>query len=77
MLGERPQTVVLYCEQTVERFRPRGAAGGGDGRPTRLEVRDRRGRPIDVPPKTTIVLEPGSTVTIVTGGGGAWGRREG
>jgi N-methylhydantoinase B len=73
VLGERPQRVVLYCEQTDPAFRPRGASGGGDGTPTRLDVRDPRGRRIPVRSKATVTLEPGSRVTITTGGGGGWG----
>jgi N-methylhydantoinase B len=67
------QPVVLYCEQTDRRWPPWGAAGGEDGRPTRLIVRDPAGRRIRVASKATVVLEPGSTVTIVTGGGGGYG----
>jgi N-methylhydantoinase B len=73
VLGDASQPVVLYCEQTDPRFKPKGASGGGDGTPTRLEVRDRGGRRMRARSKETITLEPGSTVTIVTGGGGAWG----
>jgi N-methylhydantoinase B len=68
-----PQRVVLYCEQTDPRFRPWGAAGGEDGTPTRLIVRDPSGRRIRVPSKGTLTLAPGSTVTIETGGGGGFG----
>jgi len=71
--GREPQRVVLYCEQTDARFRPRGAGGGGDGSPTRLIVRDAAGRRLAVRSKATVTLVPGSTVTIVTGGGGGWG----
>ena len=67
------QSVVLYCEQTDPRFRPWGAAGGEDGAPTRLIVRDPLGRRIKVRSKSTLRLEPGSTVTIETGGGGGYG----
>ncbi|MEA2537327.1 MAG: N-methylhydantoinase [Chloroflexota bacterium] len=67
------QPVVLYCEQTDSRWRPRGAAGGGDGAVTRLVVRDPAGRRRFAPRKGTITLEPGSTVTIETGGGGGYG----
>lgn len=67
------QSVVLYCEQTDPRFRPWGAADGEDGAPTRLIVRDPLGRRIRVRPKSTLRLEPGSTVTIETGGGGGYG----
>lgn len=68
-----PQPVVLYCEQTDARWRPWGAAGGGDGAVTRLVVRDPAGRRLRAPAKGTIRLEPGSTVTIETGGGGGYG----
>jgi N-methylhydantoinase B len=68
-----PQPVVLYCEQTDPRWRPWGAAGGADGTVTRLVVRDRGGRRLRVPTKGTITLEPGSTVTVETGGGGGYG----
>lgn len=72
VVGEAQQ-VVLYCEQTDPRFRPRGANGGADGSPTSLVVRDPRGRRLPLPSKATVHLQPGSTVTITTGGGGAWG----
>jgi len=68
-----PQPVVFYCEQTDRRWRPWGAAGGADGTVTRLLVRDRAGRRMRAPTKGTITLEPGSTVTIETGGGGGYG----
>jgi N-methylhydantoinase B/oxoprolinase/acetone carboxylase alpha subunit len=68
------QPVVLYCEQTDPRWRPWGAAGGADGSVTRLIVRDPAGRRLRAPTKGTITLEPGSTVTIETGGGGGYGR---
>ena len=67
------QRVVLYCEQTDPRFRPWGSAGGGDGAPTRVTVRGADRRRMRVPPKGTITLAPGSTVTIETGGGGGYG----
>ncbi|MEX2135642.1 MAG: hydantoinase B/oxoprolinase family protein [Chloroflexota bacterium] len=73
VLGEASQRVVLYCEQTNPAFRPRGAAGGGGGTSTRLEVRDPRGGLLPVASKATVTLDPGSTVTIITGGGGGWG----
>jgi N-methylhydantoinase B len=69
-----PQPVVLYCEQTDARWRPWGAAGGTDGAVTRLIVRDPAGRRLRVRTKGTIRLQPGSTVTIETGGGGGYGR---
>ena len=72
-----PQPVVLYCEQTDPRWRPWGAAGGGDGAVTRLTIRDATGRPIRVPSKGTTTLGPGSTVTIETGGGGGYGAPDG
>lgn len=68
-----PQPVVLYCEQTDSRWRPWGAAGGADGTATRLVIRDRTGRRLRAPAKGTIMLDPGSTVTIETGGGGGYG----
>jgi N-methylhydantoinase B len=68
-----PQPVVLYCEQTDARWRPWGAAGGADGAVTRLVVRDPGGRRLHASTKGTIRLEPGSTVTIETGGGGGYG----
>jgi N-methylhydantoinase B len=68
-----PQPVVVYCEQTDARWRPWGAGGGADGAVTRLVVRDPGGRRMRAPTKGTIRLEPGSTVTIETGGGGGYG----
>ncbi len=70
---DAPQMVVLYCEQTDPRFRPWGAAGGADGTPTRLIVRDPGGGRVRVGSKGARTLLPGSTVTIVTGGGGGYG----
>jgi N-methylhydantoinase B len=70
---EVAQRVVLYCEQTVPGFRPWGGGGGEDGTPTRLIVRDPAGRRVRVASKGTLVLVPGSTVTIETGGGGGFG----
>jgi len=67
------QRVVLYCEQTEPRFRPWGEGGGGDGTPTRLIVRDPAGHRVPLASKGTVVLAPGSTVTIETGGGGGFG----
>jgi N-methylhydantoinase B len=68
-----PQPVVLYCEQTDPRFRPWGAVGGGDGRPTRLRVLDPRGRSIRVAAKGTVVVSAGTRIVVETGGGGGWG----
>jgi N-methylhydantoinase B len=50
------------------RHAPRGAHGGGDGRPGRNLVNGR-----EVPPKTTLALAAGDVVTIETPGGGGWG----
>jgi N-methylhydantoinase B len=70
----RPEVVTFYAEQTDERFRPSGAAGGGDAAPSRITVLDSDGRPRDLPQKTTVELEPGSVVRIETSGGGGYGR---
>lgn len=71
-----PQPVVLYCEQTDPRWRPWGAEGGDEGSVTRLLVRDPSGRRVKARSKGTLTLEPGSTVTIETGGGGGHGRAD-
>jgi N-methylhydantoinase B len=47
---------------------PRGAAGGGDGRPGRNLFNDR-----ELPPFATVDLEPGDVLRIETPGGGGYG----
>ena len=70
---EGPDHSTIYCEQSDERFVPRGAAGGGDGSPTRFQVFDPNGNLIPTHSKTTATLEPGARVIVETGGGGGWG----
>jgi N-methylhydantoinase B len=70
---DRPEVVTFYAEQTDERFRPSGAAGGGDAAPSRITVLAPDGRPRDLPQKGTVQLEPGSVVRIETSGGGGYG----
>jgi N-methylhydantoinase B len=70
---DRPEVVTFYAEQTDERFRPSGAAGGGDAAPSRITVLDPDGRPLDLPQKVTVEIEPGSVVRIETSGGGGYG----
>ncbi|HET9092949.1 MAG TPA: hydantoinase B/oxoprolinase family protein [Acidimicrobiales bacterium] len=70
---ERPATVTMYSEQTDPRFPPRGAAGGGDGAPSRLRLFGPDGVEVPVPSKVTMTLEPGSVVRIETSGGGGYG----
>jgi len=70
----RPQRATFYAEQTVPGFRPRGANGGTDGRPSRIVLIDPKGNEVDVPQKATMTLQPGWTVRVETSGGGGYGR---
>jgi N-methylhydantoinase B len=70
---DRPEVVTYYAEQTDPRFRPSGAAGGDDAAPSRITVLDSDGRPLDLPQKATIEIQPGSIVRIETSGGGGFG----
>ena len=65
--------VTLYSEQTDPRFAPRGAAGGGDGAPSRITVTGPDGTVLPVGSKASLVLAPGSVVRIETSGGGGYG----
>jgi N-methylhydantoinase B len=68
-----PQMLTIYAEQTDPRFAPCGVMGGGDGAPSRLTIVDPEGRPIEIPTKVTLTLEPGSIVRVETSGGGGFG----
>ncbi len=68
-----PQIATVYGEQTDPRFAPRGALGGGEGAPTRISIFDPKGRLLDVPPKVTLTLQPGSVIRVETSGGGGFG----
>ncbi len=73
LILEGPEMATLYCEQSDERFVPRGTAGGEDGTPTRFRILAPDGTPIPTRSKTTLTLEAGSRVIVETGGGGGWG----
>lgn len=68
-----PEVVTFYAEQTDERFRPVGVAGGGDAAPSRITVLGPDGRPRDLPQKATVEVEAGTIVSIETSGGGGFG----
>jgi N-methylhydantoinase B len=68
-----PQKVTYYGEQTRSEFSPSGAAGGGAGRRTRVEVLDPDGSVLPLPAKGTVTLPPGSVVRVETAGGGGYG----
>jgi N-methylhydantoinase B len=68
-----PEVATYYAEQTDERFPPLGAAGGGDGAPSRVTVLDAYGRPLDLPPKGTVEVGVGTIVRFDTSGGGGFG----
>ncbi|WP_411721033.1 hydantoinase B/oxoprolinase family protein [Mycetocola sp.] len=70
---DHPQRVTFYSEQTHESFSPRGAAGGGDARSTRITVIDPDGQIVDLPAKTSTTLAPGTIVRVETAGGGGFG----
>jgi N-methylhydantoinase B len=69
----RALTVLEHCQASIlsdrRRHAPRGAAGGGDGKPGSNRVNQRK-----LGAKARITLEPGDTITIRTPGGGGYGR---
>jgi N-methylhydantoinase B len=70
---ERPEVETFYAEQTDARFRPAGAAGGGDASASRITVFDPDGSLRDLGQKATVELAPGSIVRVETSGGGGYG----
>jgi N-methylhydantoinase B len=71
---DRPEVVTYYAEQTDERFRPTGTAGGSDAAPSRITVIGPDGDALDLPQKATTEVAPGTIVRIETSGGGGYGR---
>jgi N-methylhydantoinase B len=71
---DRPEVVTYYAEQTDPRFRPAGAAGGRNAQASRITVLDAGGRPLELPQKTTVELQPGWVIRVETSGGGGYGR---
>jgi N-methylhydantoinase A/oxoprolinase/acetone carboxylase beta subunit/N-methylhydantoinase B/oxoprolinase/acetone carboxylase alpha subunit len=69
----QPQKVTYYGEQTRAEFAPAGAAGGGAGRQTRVEVQNPDGTLRLLPAKGTVTLPPGTVVRVETAGGGGYG----
>jgi N-methylhydantoinase B len=65
------QATLLTERRTVRPYGLRGGEGGRTGR----NVRVRRGRSKDLPSKTTLSLEAGDRLRLLTPGGGGWGRR--
>ena len=74
---EGPEVVTFYAEQTDERFRPAGAAGGGDAAPSRITVLGPDARVRELPQKATVEVEAGTLIRIETSGGGGYGRSGG
>ena len=70
----RPEVVTYYAEQTDTRFRPAGAAGGTDAQASRITVLDAGGRPLELPQKATVEVQPGWVIRVETSGGGGYGR---
>jgi N-methylhydantoinase B len=68
-----PHRATFYAEQTNPAFRPRGVRGGGDAAPTNVLLFDGRGRPVPIPPKVSMTLEPGSIIRVETSGGAGYG----
>jgi N-methylhydantoinase B len=68
-----PQRLTIYAEQTNPAFAPSGGFGGEPAAPSRLSIFDPNGRPIEIPMKVTLTLEPGSLVRVETSGGGGFG----
>jgi len=69
----RALTALEHCQASIlsdrRRHPPRGAAGGGDGRPGSNRLNSRK-----LGAKARVTLEPGDTITIRTPGGGGYGR---
>ena len=74
LILDGPEVATYYAEQTNERFRPSGVAGGGDAAPSRVTVLGPDGRPRDLPQKATVEVEAGTIVRFETSGGGGFGR---
>ena len=68
-----PEVATYYAEQTNDRFRPTGVAGGGDAVRSRVTVLDPDGRARDLPSKGTIEVGAGTIVRFETSGGGGFG----
>jgi len=68
-----PEVATYYAEQTDPRFRPSGAAGGGDAAPSRITVLGPDGYARDLPQKATVEVEAGTIIRIETSGGGGFG----
>lgn len=73
---EHPQHVTFYAEQTDSRFAPEGTGGGGSASATIISVISPDGSVMDLPSKTSRVLEPGTIVRFETAGGGGYGNPE-
>jgi N-methylhydantoinase B len=67
-----PATVSLLTDR--RRHRPHGARGGESGTPGR-NLLGEGAEQTELPPKTTLRLDAGEVVTVVTPGGGGWGAR--
>ncbi|SFR99190.1 N-methylhydantoinase B [Agrococcus baldri] len=70
---DHAQRVTFYAEQTHPDFRPRGAAGGEDGKSTRITFVDEQGRETAAPSKASTTLPAGTIVRVETAGGGGYG----
>lgn len=73
LILDRPQRVTFYSEQTHEEFRPRGAAGGSDGRATTITLVDPVEGEHTAPSKASTTLAAGTIVRVETAGGGGYG----
>jgi len=67
-----PATVSLLTDR--RRHRPRGGRGGEPGARGR-NLLGEGAEQTELPPKTTLRLEAGEVITVVTPGGGGWGAR--
>lgn len=70
---DHDQRVTFYSEQTHEDFRPRGAAGGSDGRATVITLIDPDGQERKAPSKASTTLAAGTVLRVETAGGGGYG----
>jgi N-methylhydantoinase B len=77
LILDGPEVATYYAEQTNERFRPSGVAGGGDAKPSRVTVLGPDGLPRDLPQKATAEVEAGTIIRFETSGGGGFGRPSG
>jgi N-methylhydantoinase B len=68
-----PSVLTYYLDQSAAAFSAAGIEGGEPGSPAHARVDRADGGLVCDEPKATLVVEPGTTVTFRTSGGGGWG----